>query len=210
MTAAFIPAFRLTAIANVSLIYAAAPFCAAAIAWLWFREVMERRVLIASLAAVLGVALIFGASFGRINVMGDMLALWMTVMMSLMMVVYRRYPGTPAAGPGALSSVFLLPVCLFFVNPLDAPLHEIVVMGAFWLIFAVASVTLSEGARRLAPAEAALVSALETPLAIIWAWAFFAERPAFAAMMGGVLILLAVFGAQLAARKPRHVLSRGS
>lgn len=43
-TAAFIPAFKLTTIANVSLIYAAAPFCAAGIAWLWFREIIERRV----------------------------------------------------------------------------------------------------------------------------------------------------------------------
>jgi len=206
-TAAFIPAFKLTTIANVSLIYAAAPFCAAGIAWLWFREVMERRVLIASLVAVLGVGLLVSGSLGQINFTGDMLALWTTLMMSLMMVVYRRYPGTPAAGPAALSSIFLLPACLIFVNPLDAPLHEIIIMAAFGLIFAFASVTLSEGARRLAPGEAALVSSLETPLAIIWAWAFFAERPAFMAVMGGALILLAVFGSQLAALKRRHVTS---
>ena len=51
-TAAFIPAFKLTTIANVSLIYAAAPFFAAGIAWLWFKEVIERRVLIAALVAI--------------------------------------------------------------------------------------------------------------------------------------------------------------
>ena len=66
-TAAFISAFKLTTIANVSLIYAAAPFFAAGIAWLWFKEVIERRVLIAAIVAMLGVSLIVGGSLGRVN-----------------------------------------------------------------------------------------------------------------------------------------------
>lgn len=204
-TAAFIPAFKLTTIANVSLIYAAAPFLAAGIAWLWFREVIERRVLIAALVAMLGVGLIVGSSLGQINLSGDMLALWMTLMMSAVMVVYRRYPETPAAGPSVLSSIFLLPLSLIFANPFTASMPDILILAAFGLIFAFASVTLSEGARRLAPGEAALISALETPLAIIWAWVLFAEWPASMALIGGALILVAVFGSQIAAlaRKPR-------
>jgi drug/metabolite transporter (DMT)-like permease len=202
-TAAFIPAFKLTTIANVSLIYAAAPFCAAGLAWLWFREVVERRVLIAALVAALGVGLIVGGSLGQVHIAGDMLALWMTLMMSSVMVVYRRYPETPAAGPNILSSILLLPLSLIFIDPFDAPMQEILVMALFGLIFAFASVTLSEGARRLAPGEAALISSLETPLAIVWAWTFFAEQPASMAIIGGAFILLAVFGSQLAARKPQ-------
>lgn len=200
-TAAFIPAFKLTTIANVSLIYAAAPFCAAAIAWLWFREVVERRVLIAASAATFGVGLIFGGSLGRVNLAGDMLALFMTLMMSSMMVVYRRYPGTPVAGPNVLSSIFLLPLSMIFVDPLDASVREVLIMAAFGLIFAFASVALSEGARRLAPGEAALISSLETPLALVWAWILFAERPGLLAAGGGVLILFAVFGSQFSILK---------
>jgi len=203
-TAAFIPAFKLTTIANVSLIYAAAPFFAAGIAWLWFREVVERRVLIAAIVAMLGVGLIVGGSLGHINLSGDMLAVWMTLMMAAVMVVYRRYPETPAAGPNVLASIFLLPLSLIFTDPFAASMRDILILAAFGLIFAFASVTLSEGARRLAPAEAALISALETPLAIIWAWVFFAEWPASMAVIGGALILVAVFGSQIAAlaRKP--------
>lgn len=198
-TAAFIPAFKLTTIANVSLIYAAAPFFASGIAWLWFREIVERRVL----AAALGVGLIVSGSLGQVNLGGDMLALWMTLMMSAVMVVYSRYPDTPAAGPNALSSVILLPVSLIFTDPFGAPAHETLIMAAFGLIFAFASVTLSEGARRLASGEAALVSSLETPLAIIWAWMLFAEQPGLMAVIGGALILSAVFGSQLAALRRR-------
>ena len=54
-TAAFIPSFKYTSIANVSLIYAAVPFAAAAIAWIWFREKPAVPVVLASLAAFVGV-----------------------------------------------------------------------------------------------------------------------------------------------------------
>ena len=144
-------------------------------------------------------SLIVGGSLGEVNFAGDMLALWMTLMMSSVMVIYRRYPETPAAGPSVLSSIFLLPVSLIFTDPFTASLHDIVILAVFGLIFAFASVTLSEGARRLAPGEAALISALETPLAIVWAWVLFAERPALMAVIGGAFILVAVFGSQLAA-----------
>ena len=203
-TAAFIPAFKLTTIANVALIYAAAPFIAGGIAWLWFREKPTTAVMIAALGAMFGVALIVGGSIGGLHLSGDLLALWMTLMMSAVMVVYRRYPQTPAAGPAAMSSIFLLPPAMLLGEPFSAPIHEILIMCAFGLVFAVASVTLSEGARRLPPGEAALISSLETPLAPIWAWFIFSELPAPLTVIGGSIILAAVFGSQLAGGKMRE------
>ncbi len=44
-TAAFIPAFKLTTMANVMLIYAAAPLIAALLAWIWIKERMTIRVM---------------------------------------------------------------------------------------------------------------------------------------------------------------------
>lgn len=207
-SAAFILSFKLTTIANVSLIYASAPFLSAGIAWLWFRERIELRVLAAASVAIAGVGLIVGASLGQLHLDGDLLALWMTLMLSLIMVIYRRFPSTPAAGPNALSCLFLMPVALAFTNPFQASAHEIALMAAFGLVFAIASVTLSEGARRLPPAEAALISALETPLAILWAWLLFQETPSWPVAAGGTLILLAVFGSQFAALTRRAASNR--
>jgi len=196
-TAAFIPAFKLTSIANVSLIYAIAPFVSACVAWMWFRERPTLPVMVASLVALLGVLLIVSGSLGNINLGGDFLALWMTLMMSLVMVIYRRYPQTPAAGPAVMASLFLLPFGFYYGDPLSSPIIEIVIMAAFGLIFALASVTLQEGARRLPPAEAALISAAETPLAPIWAWMLFSEVPPIFTIAGGAVVLLAVFGSQV-------------
>lgn len=195
-TIAFIPSFKYTSIANVSLIYAAVPFIAAAIAWLWLREKPSRVVLLASLAAFAGVLVIVSGSLDSVNLRGDMLALWMTVGMAGYLCIYRRYPATPAAGPAVLLSLILIPISWVMGEPAAAPIDEILIMSAFGLVFSIAAVTLAEGARRLPAAETALISALETPLAPLWALILFAEIPTRYTFVGGGIILVAVFGAQ--------------
>ena len=196
-TAAFVPSFKYTSIANVSLIYAAVPFAAAAIAWIWMRERPTLPVILASLVAFAGVVIIVGGSLDSINLRGDLLALWMTVGMAGFLCIYRRYPQTPAAGPAVMSSLFLIPVVLFVGDPLTIPQREIFLSCGFGLVFAVASITMAEGARRLPAAETALISALETPLAPLWAYLVFSELPTHFTLIGGMIILLAVFGSQL-------------
>ncbi|MBT3556309.1 MAG: DMT family transporter [Rhodospirillales bacterium] len=196
-TAAFIPAFKLTTMANVMLIYAAAPLIAALLAWLWIKEHMTRRVMIGCAAAIVGVAIIVQGSFGATNLRGDLLALWMTIAMSTVMVIYRRFPGTPAAGPAAMSSIVLLPLGMMYGDPFAIPLYDFAVLAAFGLIFAIASVTLAEGVKRIPAGETALLSALETPLAPLFGWFFFMEIPASTTFLGGVIILVAVLSTQI-------------
>lgn len=207
-TAAFIPAFKLTSIANVSLLYAAAPFAAALIAWIWMREKPSLLVMISSLAALFGVVLIVSGSIGGLHLKGDLLALWMTLMMAGVMVIYRRYPKTPGTGPMALSSILLLPVAMFYGEPLSAPIKEIPIMASFGLIFAIASVTLVLGARHLPSSETALISSLEAPFAIFLAWALLSETPVSNTIIGGLIILAAVFGSQIKYRNQKNNLSK--
>jgi len=195
-TAAFIPAFKLTGVANVALIWASAPFMTAALAWLFIGERPTRIVFIASCAAFFGVCIIVSGSVGSGNPLGDLLALWMTLMMSCIMVVYRRWPQTTAALPATLSSVVLLPIAISFGDAQSVPASELFILVIFGLIFAVASVTLSEGARRLPSAETALLSGLDTPFAVLLAFVILQEVPAQTTWVGGAVILIAVLYAQ--------------
>ncbi|MFK7838582.1 MAG: DMT family transporter [Sulfitobacter sp.] len=195
-TAAFIPAFKFSSVAHVALIYGAAPFIAAALGWMFLRELPSRRVALASVAAFGGVGVILSGSLGGIALRGDLLALFMTVMMAGTMVVYRARPETTAALPAALSSVVLLPFAFAFGDPLAVPTADLPVLMLFGLVFAVASVTLSEGARRLAPSETALLSILEMPLAPVLALLILAERPTPQVIIGGAIIIIAVVHSQ--------------
>lgn len=191
-TAAFISSFKLTSIANVSLIYAVSPLIAALLAWFVIGEKMSSRMMVGCVGALLGVAIIVSGSLGEISLSGDLLALWMTTVMALIMVIYRKYPDTPGAGPQVLQSVLLLPFAAIFGNPFDVERTEIYVLSAFGLLFAIASVTLAEGAKRIPSGQTALLSSLETPLAPVFAFMLFTEIPNTATFLGGSVVLFAV------------------
>lgn len=195
-TLAFIPAFKLTSIANVALIWAAAPFITALLAWLILKERPSRRVMLASGLAIIGVFVVISGSIGGGSLIGDALAFWMTLMIAGVVVLYRCWPDTPVGLPNVLASVVLLPVALWFTSPMQVAPTELWILLAFGALFAVASVTFAMGARLLPAAETALLSALETPLAPIWAFLLLRELPTMAAVIGGVMILSALIWSQ--------------
>jgi drug/metabolite transporter (DMT)-like permease len=123
-------------------------------------------------------------------------------------VIYRVWPETPAAGPATLSSVILLPFALALGHPFNSSMHEIIIMAAFGAVFAVASVTLAEGAKRLPAGEAALLSNLEVALAPILAWLVFSEIPVVATFVGGALVVIGVLISQRQPA-PRPALVKG-
>ena len=86
---------------------------------------------------------------------------------------------------------------MIFGNPFGVEFHELLVLAAFGLIFAIASVTLSEGARRVPSGETALISTLESPFAIALAWILLSEVPVLMTLIGGVLVISGVLGSQL-------------
>jgi len=182
-------------------VFVAVPFVCATIAWFWIREKPGRIVIIASLGAFSGVLVIVGGSFDSLNLKGDLLALWMTLGMAVYLCIYRRYPDTPAAGPAVLLSLLLVPIAWVAGDPFSASSGDILITCLFGLVFSVASVTMAEGARRLPAAETALISALETPLAPVWAYFLFTEIPTRYTLVGGFIILIAVFGSQWVGRR---------
>ncbi|WP_168173706.1 DMT family transporter [Thalassospira sp. TSL5-1] len=193
-TAAFIQAFKLTTIANVAMIYAAAPFVAALFGWLFLRERPTATILLGSFAALVGVAVIFGGLPSKGDLWGKLLAGWMTLVMAGITVIYRRWPDTPSTLPGAVSALLLSPIAAGLGTTTSIAPNEMVILAGFGLCFAVAFILLSTGARHLPPAETALLSALETPLAPIWGVLFFHEIPTGHTVLGGSLIIVAVFG----------------
>lgn len=218
-TLCFLPAFRLTSVAHVALIYASAPLICALLGWLAFRHKPDTRTLLLSLLAMIGVAIIFGdtavtstaaASPNRMSLTGDLLALAMTVMMAAVMVVYRHWPQTPSALPNALASLWLLPVMLLLDNPLEISFQDLLITLSFGAIFALASILLFEGARRLPPARTALLSVMEVPLAPVWAVLVLDEIPTSATVIGGTLVFASIVGEALHVTERNHAGQRVS
>ena len=191
-TIAYLQAYKLTSIANVSLIYGSAPILTAFVAWLWFRERPRNIVLAASVLALAGVIVIGAGSLGSGHIGGDLLALWMTCSVAIGLSIFRKYPATPAAGAAMMSSVLVIPPALIWGQPFTTSFPEILILALFGLVFSIASILLSEGSKRLPSSEAALVSNLEVPVQPVLAWIVLNELPARATFVGGALILIAI------------------
>ena len=189
-TICFIAAFKNTAVANVAIIYVTAPFAAAAIAWMWMRETPGLATLVAAGLCVAGVTVMVGGSAGSPDLTGDMLALGMTVLMALMMVIMRRHPDRPmtlAVGP--ISCLQLVAASWLMGAQFDVSSRELVMLAGFGVVHAAATVLLAEGVLRIRAAEAALLGALEMPLAPLWGWLILFEIPRMPTFAGGAVVL---------------------
>ncbi len=191
-TVAFISAFKFTAIANVVIVYATAPFVAAAIAWLWMRERAGRSTLVASAVALVGVVIVVGGSVGAPSLTGDLLAMVMTFGMAAMMVVIRRNPGAPMVVAGCVSSLQMMLVGWLAADPFAVSTGEIWALIVFGLVQAMGIVLLTEGARLIPASESGLLGSLEIPLAPLWAWLVLTEIPPRETAVGGVIVAAAV------------------
>jgi drug/metabolite transporter (DMT)-like permease len=73
-TILYLNAFRHTSVADVAVIFAAAPFVTAGLGWLWLGIAEPWSTLAASLAALLGVSITVGGAVAEGHPIGDLLA----------------------------------------------------------------------------------------------------------------------------------------
>lgn len=91
-------------------------------------------------------------------------------------------------------AVFLLFVLGWFVtDPLAVSPRDAILLATFGASFALSSILWTEGARLIPPAESGLLGSAEVPFAILFAFLFLGEIAPAASMIGGAIVLCAVF-----------------
>ena len=206
---AFVFAFKLTFITNVTIIYATVPFMAAALGWFFLREKMNVRTAVSAAACVTGVAIVVQGGFGSVNLWGDGVALLMTAGNALYMVLIRVFRKSPVVFAGAVSALQLFVVGWFVGEPLLVSSADAWLLLTFGASFAVAVVLWTEGTRLIPAAEAGLLGTAETPFATILAWLVLSELPPVASLIGGAVVLSTVIAhAALSTQARNQVLNR--
>jgi drug/metabolite transporter (DMT)-like permease len=191
---AFIPALQLTSVANVAIIVAVQPFAAAAIAWIWLREPASSRTLLASLVALVGVAIIVSGVDGAADYRGVGLACLMMLAIATMTVAIRRHRETSMVAAAAMSNFLGSLVSVPFAGGIGSVTQiDIVVLALFGFFQVGMGLTFfTLGSRMLPSGQASLIATLETPLMPFWVWLAFQELPALRAFIGGALVIGAV------------------
>ncbi len=200
----FITSLRHTTVAHNSVIYATVPFIAAGLGILALGERPPKSALAASLASLAGVAVMVGLG-GEGGLLGDLLAVAMTVCVALMMVIARRWRDIPTMPAACLSALVSGLVCWPLGDPTAVSGGELWLLAAFGIVNSALGLALfTIGARLLPAIETALIGALDAPLAPLWVWLFFGETPSGATLAGGLIVFFAV-AAHIAANARRSV-----
>jgi len=182
-------------VGNVVTIYASLPFVTAALEWLLYRERPSVPTMIAGTLALLGIAIMVGPSTAGPQ-LGDGLALLSTVSMAFLTLIIRRYTQINML-PVALLSIIISGVIAWpFAQHLgEFGTRDIVVAAGFALFPLTLGLMLYVIGSALVPATlTALISTLEAPFGVLWAWLGVGEVPTLPTIIGGMLVLSGVMG----------------
>jgi len=190
---AYIPALKLTTVANVTLIGATVPFFAGLLAWVWLGERPSASALVASVAAFTGVVVMVAGSKGTASHWGDLLALVANGAFAIVLVVIRRHRNVPMILAAGLATLLASVMSLPFASPGTVSARDLVTLALFGFFQMMLGLTLFTVGSRLIPAvTSALIGVLEAPLGPWWVWLAFGESPGTATFLGGTLALCAV------------------
>jgi drug/metabolite transporter (DMT)-like permease len=191
-TVCFLNALRFTTLADVLVIHATTPFMTAGLAWLVIGEREDAVTLGASLAAVLGVAIMVGPALGNSRLLGDVLAFGMAAFLSIMTVFLRKRRAVDMMPATGLSAFACAAIVLPFAQPWAIGGWDGFLLVLFGAQFGIALLFLAQGSRRVSATRTALFSILDTPLGPLWMWLDFGELPSTACFIGGSIVMMAV------------------
>ncbi len=206
MFVCFMLALTKTTVANTLVVMSVSPLLTAFLAWLILKQVIPVRTWCAILVAFVGILWMFAQSMSALggqDLFGMMIALAVPFAAAINIIAMKK------AGHGVdlipailLGSLFSAGLMLPFAWPLQASLHDVVIMailGFFQLGFP--CMLMIKASRSLTAAEMSLLALLEVLLGPLWAWLGAGEIPAQQTLMGGGVVLIAlIFNGFLAMR----------
>jgi len=199
-----------TSVANAMLLFAAAPFMAAMLGWIFLRERVRKATWVAILFAIVGIGIMVqdktqsgAALLGNLAALGGAFGF---AVFSVALRWGRSGDMLPAVFLSGIFAIFITSTICFFnglsfrisVNDTSISMG----MGVFQVGAGLVLYTL--GSKTIPAAELTLLSLAEVLLGPLWVYLFLNEVATLNTLLGGLVLLLAIAGNAIsgALRKP--------
>jgi drug/metabolite transporter (DMT)-like permease len=190
----FVSALEYTSAANVLISFSTMPLIAALMSWFFLSERVLPVTWAAILVSLVGLVIVASGSIGSGHLFGDFLALLDATLLATFYVVVRRHRTInmiPAMGLGLLAAAVLAsPLAAF---PAIAPMQWLWIGLGGLVVVPFGLMLLTLGPRYLAASEVAVLMLLETVIGPFWVWLVLAEEPGIRSLIGGAIIITALF-----------------
>lgn len=197
----FVLAVTQTSVANVVFIFASIPIFAAILSRVFLGEPISRQMVLTMTVVMLGLGIIaYGSGESEIaSWKGDLWALYVSMAYAAALTAVRKVrdismiPAIPIASIGAALVIWPLS------DPLPAFAGQWPLFMGHGAFIAVATCFLTLGPRYISSAEVSLLILLESVLAPILVWIVVGEDPGPWALIGGAVVIGALFVSNLIA-----------
>lgn len=187
----FITAVKTTTVANVVIIFSTSALFSALIAYILYREKITKNILYASFFMFVGLYIIFNDSLELGSLVGNMYALFCTMLFSISFVLLSKYKEMDRIVLTAFSGISLSILAYFLSEDLKIDLNNLLIVMFMGLVISSFSrVLIGNGAKYISASEVSLLMLIETIMAPIWVWVFLNEIPTIYTFIGGSVIIL--------------------
>ena len=205
-TVFFIISLEMTTVANTLFIVSTAPVFAAIMTRVFLHEAVSRRTWVTIAVTLIGVLVIATGSIGSGpgSLLGDLAALVTAVSVAGTFTVARRFRHVSMVPAMGISGLITALIATAISPPVALSQADTVYLAAMGLVVIPLSFSLMTiGPRYLPAPEVSLILLLEAVLAPFLIWLVLAEYPGNASLLGGAVVLGALFLANLAGLRER-------
>ncbi|MEB8387043.1 DMT family transporter [Rhodobacteraceae bacterium KMM 6894] len=203
----FVMAITLTSVANAVFIFASIPIFAAIFSRVFLGEPIRLRMVVTMAVVLTGLGIIaYGSSENAIaSWRGDLIALGVSINFAGALTAVRKVRATSMIPALPLAYLMSAVVMLIWAQPTQIMPGQWHLVGAHGAFIAVSACLLTLGPRYISSAEVSLLILLESVLAPLLVWAMIGENPGPWTLIGGAVVIGALFVSNMVALRRRRV-----
>ena len=191
---AYVFAMYNTTVANANFIIQTQAIFLAIFGYLFLKEKISKLTLASIILAISGILLMVGSSLSPGQLSGNLVAFIMPSSFAVLIIIVRKYPNVDMIPLQLFAGIVAMLIGYFISTKISISTHDLFlafIAGFFQVGLGFIFITI--GAKKTLSAIVGILMMTEAVFGPFWAWLFLDESPEFFALIGGSIILFAVF-----------------
>jgi len=183
-----------TTVANTNFIIQTQVIFLAIFGYLFLKEKISKITLTSIILAISGIILLLGGSLTPGQMSGNLVAFIMPISFASLILIIRKHPHIDMVPLQLVAGTIAMIIGFLFSPKLMISSHDMFLgflAGFFQIGFGFILITI--GARKTPAAMVGIIMLTEAVLGPFWAWLFVNENPPMSVLIGGGVIIFAVF-----------------
>jgi len=183
-----------TTVANTNFIIQTQAIFLAIFGYFFLKEKISKMTLASIILAISGIILMVGNSLSPGQLAGNLVAFVMPGSFAVLIVIVRKYPNVDMVPLQLFAGIVAMLIGYFVSTKINISINDLFlafVAGVFQIGLGFIFITI--GAKKTLSAMVGILMMTEAVFGPFWAWIFLDEKPQFIALIGGSIIIFAVF-----------------